>query len=76
MTVKSMSCCAERRINLATWVLAAIVAGNPADAEPARSAVRQAPLTEAARLIASVQNGRHDVPRVELAARLETAGLV
>jgi hypothetical protein len=31
-------------------------------------------LSEAARLIACVQNGRYDVPRVELAARLVAAG--
>ena len=34
----------------------------------------QPTLSDAARLIASVQNGRYDVPRVELAARLVAAG--
>ncbi len=34
----------------------------------------QPALSDAARLIASVQNGRYDVPRVELAARLLAAG--
>jgi len=34
----------------------------------------QAPLSDAARFIASVRSGRYDVPRVELAARLMAAG--
>jgi hypothetical protein len=34
----------------------------------------QPALSDAARFIASVQSGRHDVPRVELAARLVAAG--
>ena len=31
-------------------------------------------MSDAARLIASVQSGRHDVPRIELAGRLKAAG--
>ena len=34
----------------------------------------QPTLSDAARLIASVQSGRHDVPRIELAGRLKAAG--
>jgi len=72
---------------LATSLAASV--GFDARAEPARKAtkserkVRPAaaapkrasqPLSEAAQLIASVQSGRVDVPRVELAARLKAGG--
>jgi hypothetical protein len=51
-------------------VLAARAARNKEQAQPEP----QPALSDAARLIASVQNGRNDVPRVELAARLVGAG--
>jgi hypothetical protein len=45
-----------------------------APAKPQDKPPAQAELSEAARLIAKVQEGRFDVPRVELAARLAAAG--
>ena len=69
-------------------LLAGVSAADPSTAEPARKskterrakppvpAARPAPATqsEAGRLIAGIQAGRADVPRVELAARLKAGG--
>jgi hypothetical protein len=79
MTVKPMSCWGERHRIRPALVLVVLLASpcvtNPSGAEPARSSASgRMPPTEAARLVESVRTGRHDVPRVELAARLKAAG--
>jgi hypothetical protein len=62
-----------RRIPITTTLLGALLAST-AFSTHARPAA-QSPTAAAAQLIASMQNGRADVPRVELAARLAVAGL-
>jgi N-acetylmuramoyl-L-alanine amidase len=78
MMVKSMRSPPRSRMMRSLLVLALAVGASASrvlGAEPVRPAFRGAPPTEATRLIERVQAGRHDVPRVELAARLALAGL-